>query len=323
MNTLQDFLASASIGQAIQYGSLTIFPLNVTNGHQAGYTTLDKALQTQQLQVSEVTEGGSVPDLHVSNKADQPVLMILGEELVGAKQNRTLNTTILVPAEAELDIPVTCVEQGRWAYRSRLFDSSGHTSHSKLRQSKMESTTRSLHAGSGYRADQSEVWGEVMRSMDAHSSSSPTHAMHDTYQQQAGNLKAYVDALADLNGAHGVVAVIGNEVVGADIFDTPETLADLWPKLARSYALDALETDRTAPINPERGPEQAASSPDTALEFLQKAMEAQQETFASVGLGQDVRLTSEAVIGSGLVWNEQVVHVNLFRRETPPLEQPR
>jgi hypothetical protein len=51
------------------------------------------------------------------------VLILDGEELVGAKQNRIVNTTILVAAGAEIVIPVSCVEQGRWTYKSDAFSS--------------------------------------------------------------------------------------------------------------------------------------------------------------------------------------------------------
>ena len=47
-----------------------------------------------------------------------------GEELKGAKQNRILNTTILIAAGSSLDVPVSCTEQGRWSYASREFDES-------------------------------------------------------------------------------------------------------------------------------------------------------------------------------------------------------
>ena len=51
-----------------------------------------------------------MPTLRVINGADRPVLLLDGEELVGAKQNRVLNTSVLVAKGARLDIPVSCVE---------------------------------------------------------------------------------------------------------------------------------------------------------------------------------------------------------------------
>ena len=64
-------------------------------------------------------QAGSVPFLKVANRADRPLLPLDGEELLGAKQNRILNTTVRVAAHTEVTIPVSCVEQGRWGYRGR------------------------------------------------------------------------------------------------------------------------------------------------------------------------------------------------------------
>jgi len=60
--------------------------------------------------ITEVTESGSVPFLQVANGADRPLLLLDGEELIGAKQNRILNTTVLVAGHTEVTIPVSCVE---------------------------------------------------------------------------------------------------------------------------------------------------------------------------------------------------------------------
>jgi hypothetical protein len=61
-----------------------------------------------------------VPTLRLTSAADRPVLLLDGEELIGAKQNRVLNTIVLA-AHSKLTIPVSCVEQGRGAYKSARF----------------------------------------------------------------------------------------------------------------------------------------------------------------------------------------------------------
>jgi hypothetical protein len=70
-----------------------------------------------------VSAGGSVPELKFVNESDKPVFLMDGEELIGAKQNRTLNLSILVPAKKAVGIPVSCVERGRWHHLSREFSS--------------------------------------------------------------------------------------------------------------------------------------------------------------------------------------------------------
>jgi hypothetical protein len=57
-----------------------------------------------------------------------------GEELVGAQQNRIVNATFLIAGLTEVTIPVGCVEQGRWSYRSQDFASGKKVMPAILRQ---------------------------------------------------------------------------------------------------------------------------------------------------------------------------------------------
>ena len=67
----------------------------------------------------EVSEGGHVPETEeIVNEGELSVLLLDGEELLGAKQNRVLNLTILVPAHQTCVVPVSCVESGRWHHVS-------------------------------------------------------------------------------------------------------------------------------------------------------------------------------------------------------------
>jgi hypothetical protein len=107
-----------------------MFPLVLRNDEQpgvAGYRTLDDALSRGEVEITEISEQGSVPELQLVNRGSRPVLIVDGEELVGAKQNRVVNLTILVAAQPELTIPVSCVEAGRWRAKSRAFSSAPGT----------------------------------------------------------------------------------------------------------------------------------------------------------------------------------------------------
>ena len=68
-----------------------------------------------------MTNGNAIKIMLVNNTGDSRVLFLEGEELRGAKQNRVLNTSVLIAAHSKTTIPVSCVEQGRWQYRSRHF----------------------------------------------------------------------------------------------------------------------------------------------------------------------------------------------------------
>ncbi len=301
MNKLATFFTGVSIGQPQLHGNMAIYPLHAKNGHQRTYQTLDEALAAKTLEISEMSESGSVPTLKVRNHGKQPVLMVVGEELVGAKQNRVLNTSLLVPAESDLPIPVSCVERGRWSYRGRNFDSSITTSHFTLRKVQTENVTASLRTKSTYDANQSAVWQEVERKISSTGSTTTTRALHEVYEQNEARLQGYLKAFTPPD-AQGMVVSVNGEVIGADLFDHADTLRALWPKLLRGYALDALE--RHAPN------EQSALT--DIQQFMTAAQSAADEIYESVGLGEDVRLSGDKVTGSGLLWQDKLVHASLF-----------
>ena len=99
-------------GQPQRHGALTVVPILAPMQAEPAWLTLAEA--GERVRITEISEGGSVPDLRVANLGDLPMLLLDGEQLVGAKQNRILNMTVLVAARSEVTIPVSCVEQGRW-----------------------------------------------------------------------------------------------------------------------------------------------------------------------------------------------------------------
>jgi ARG and Rhodanese-Phosphatase-superfamily-associated Protein domain len=110
-----------------------------------------------------------------------PVLLLDGEELIGAKQNRVLNTTVLIAAHSHLTIPVSCVEQGRWAYKSARFAVSNASLYASVRALKAEKVTAYLRATGKHTSDQFEIWKGVSFMAAAHEVQSPTGAMSDFY----------------------------------------------------------------------------------------------------------------------------------------------
>jgi hypothetical protein len=113
-------------GEAITHDRMVVFPIfpgpDGKGGEVLKYQTLEQAIAAGFVQV---TEHGSatVPELRLQNTGQTMVLIFDGEEIVGGQQNRVVNTTLLVPAIATFDLPVSCVEQGRWHATSRAFAS--------------------------------------------------------------------------------------------------------------------------------------------------------------------------------------------------------
>ena len=121
-----EWLRRMSPGRPKTAGSLAFFPLFRDTPGTFPYLTLGEALERHVLVITEVSQGGSVPELAVENSGDTAVLLLDGEELRGAKQNRVLNTSILLAPKARYVVPVSCTEQGRWHYVSNTFEDSGY-----------------------------------------------------------------------------------------------------------------------------------------------------------------------------------------------------
>ena len=216
------------VGDPVRYASLSVFPLFAEPSDEVDYILSDEAISADLIAVEEVSDAGSVPDLLVENKGDVRVLFIEGEELVGAKQNRILNTTVLIAAHSRTRIPVSCVEQGRWRYRTKKFHSGGTHAPSRLRRSLKASVTRSLRQSGQHRSDQSDVWKEVARQQESLGAASGTHAMSDTFKAHKEQLDAFREKLCYVDGAIGTIVAVGDKVVGCDLFDKPSTCKKVW-----------------------------------------------------------------------------------------------
>ena len=105
-------VGAITFGPAQTFRNLTLVPLVADEPRAADYAVLDEALALGTVQIGETSEAGRVPELKVLNHGDKAVFLLDGEELIGAKQNRVLNLSILVPPHSESTIPVSCVESG-------------------------------------------------------------------------------------------------------------------------------------------------------------------------------------------------------------------
>jgi hypothetical protein len=299
-------LSGVEITSVQQAGSLQVFGLRWSARNDLDYATLDEALLDKVLDVTEINEGGQVPAVRVMNKSERMVFLMAGELLVGCKQDRVLNTSMMVPSKREMAIPVACVEVGRWGYRSRKFRSGQTSSHGYLRAILCKETSARYKAKSAPGSDQRAVWAEVARKMGKMGSRSSSGALQDMFRDYGDKLDQMVRSISSPDGCNGAAFAMNGKILGVDLFDKPGTLNKLWPKLIKSYAVDALEDGNV---------DQKLLQPESVIEWARSAHSARQEWFDSPGVGQDVRIEGEMLIGAALVVEQQPVHLELFREE--------
>ena len=299
-------LGSVEVSSIQEAEGLQVYGLKWPLQGDLDYMTLDEALQQEVLDVTEFDEGGRVPTIKIVNKSNRLVFLMAGELLVGCKQDRVLNTSMIVPAKSEMPIPVTCVEAGRWGYQSNRFRSGESSSHSYLRMMVTSQSSAHYKARGVAGSDQQAVWKEVERKMGKMGSSSASSALHEIFQDYDEKLNKALETLSTPGECNGAAFAIRGRPVGVDLFDKTATLAKLWPKLIKGYAMDALEgpVDKPKPLEPE-----------SVITWLKSVRSAKQESFKSPGLGQDVRIAGEQLVGSTLVVDEHPVHLQLFSSE--------
>jgi hypothetical protein len=296
-------LQTVQADEPVHAGNLQVFGLRWEADAGPNYITLDEGLAAGLLEVTEVGDAGSVPTLKVTNKGDAFAFLMAGEQLAGGKQNRVLNASILVAPHSELPIPVSCVERGRWAYRGPRFGSSGSSSHSRLRRMMHVHATESYRSTGRPTSKQGEVWQEVDRKLEETFSHSDTAMLEQAYLDTQVLMSEEVDALTPPVGACGAAFAYGGKIIGFDLFDRAATLAKLWSKLVRAYALDAFVAKDNAAKAVTRA---------EVEQWLHSASAGKEEVFKSPGVGDDVRVQGKEMVAAGLVVTGQLVHVEAF-----------
>ncbi len=253
----------------IRRGTLSVFPVVAAGSHDTrDFLTLDEGLRTGEVVVSELgsvqplirrrpvpmyerRDRAEVNRLVLLNNSKRPLLLLAGEIVTGGKQDRVIGKDRLVPAESDpVDLSVFCVEPGRWVATSAKFGGlASAMAQPKVRAEAMASK------------NQEKVWSEVRKAQAdvAENLSAPAAAevrdttsyaavmQNDEVRQKLDSVAApmekeyrsLIQQLRDRN-AVGVVVAVNGEIIWADIFASTELLQKYWPKLARSYAAEAI-----------------------------------------------------------------------------------
>lgn len=305
MKTILDL----KVGAPKTVKNLTLFPLSGNPASSLDYLMIDLALDSKQAAVEEVSEGGSVPELRLVNKSEKVLLVPDGTELIGAKQNRIVNATLLIPPKSTTKIPVSCVEQGRWGYRSRGFRSSPHHAAHRLRKEMLVHQKMSLKEKRGYESDQGKIWSEVRNISDEVGFHSPTSALHDVYEGKKEDIEDYLGKFKVQAKQTGAVFFLGDRFEGMELFDKPSTFSKLFNKFLSGVALGALTLQpgqEKVDVDGLRGEvTRLFSEIDQALFEKYKA---------PVGVGEDWRYEGKISIGKALYQEADLIHLSAFRK---------
>jgi hypothetical protein len=300
---IKKYLSSLNFGELQHFKNMAVLPLMTALDDSPQYLILKQALDQHVLAIGEVSQEGRVPELKVINRSDMPVLLLDGEELAGAKQNRVLNTTILLEENSETIIPVSCTEQRRWSYESREFAESGTVMIPKIRKMKSQTVSESLESSREFRSDQGTVWTSIDELSERTGIHSRTAAMKDVYEAKEKDLDEYLINFSCLPKQKGLLTFLDEEIVGFDFLSLDTAYALLHPKLVKSYAMEALM---------QKAPKNEPPAVDKAKDFLKEAGRCKEKKYKSVGKGDDHRFEGKQMVGSALKFQKKAIHMAFF-----------
>jgi hypothetical protein len=307
-NILEKFFDDCVLMDKRAYKNLVIVPFIYNKEFKHDYISLDTAIDSSKLIIEEISSDGSVPELNVTNNCDFKVLILDGEELVGAKQNRVLNTTVLLNNNSVVRIPVSCVEQGRWEYKSKRFNKSNYMMHSKARMHKRKSVSMSanISEGKSFRSDQGKVWSEVHAFARQAKIDSSTLAMNDVYEGRKRDIEDYLNNIKIDGKINGLIAIINGDVVGIEYVSKPDEFTKILPKLVRSYAATAALAELK---------EASEDYVQKIRDFLTKISKTEYKRVPSVSLGEDISIDGAKITGSALVQDDEILHFMAYNEE--------
>ena len=313
-NPLAQVIGRLRVERPYTYENLTVFPLSL-RGPIVGLLrrrgtpdvrTLDEAIRRDWITVYEKGHA-EVPRVTVRNRSQYRVFLMNGEILVGGKQNRVVRDDVLLPPHSPaIEIPVYCVEKGRWAGTAEHFRPAPILAHPALRR----------RAASG--ASQDSIWREV----ESQSERLGVHTANGDYGKvyDDAGVRAQLDRImprlrrVPRSGHVGVVVAAGNRILGADIFTSNRLFTELWEKICRSYLLDYVARHPWHSQSIDR---------HDAQRFLEAALAARARVHDTPGVGHLWRLDGAAE-GTVLSWRGDVLHASLYGgHQIQPLPGPR
>lgn len=302
---LKNMLENLNTFPAEIHENMTVIGVNISEKNNSDLMSLEIGLNLGLVEISEVDENGSVNEVKIINKAVTPLLLIDGEEIIGSKQNRIINSTIIIPAKSEKIIPVSCTEAGRWNYNSTKFHYSKHMANSRVRRDKLISVSQSLKREKSFRSNQNKVWSNIREIQDELEVDSTTNALHDSFVQRSNDIESYKKSFTIHENQNGLIVYINGELVGFEIMYNSRRYKEYHDKIIESYILDAI-SKKGEEFNKELIDE------DSFLNMIKKS---EFESYDSVGLGVDYRIDTDNLSGSAVIYNNKVVNASFFMKD--------
>ena len=292
-----------NVSEPVEKNNITAFFLSSIEKNNNKYLSFSEAIAKNQVQISEVNKKGLLTKLSVSNKSSNNIIILNGELIIGTqiRQDRIVDSTVLIPGYATVLINTFCGEQYRWSPRlsnkistsESLYFSSGRANNAADINTKLSKQCR--------------IWSEISEKISDFNVKSFTNSVGQIYKKKKVNVEEIVNFFKIPSEAVGVALGINNQLVNIDIFSNNCMLQIYLPKIIRSIALDSFK----------KISKKSYLKKKEVHRFLRQIHQAnkQKRKVVEGTLGEELQFNSESVAGSILYHKEQTVHFSAFVKE--------
>ena len=303
MEQMPNMNLNFNVSEPVEKNNITTFFLSSIEKNNNKYLSFSEAIAKNQVQISEVNKEGLLTKLSVSNKSSDNIIILNGELIIGTqiRQDRIVDSTVLIPGYATVLINTFCGEQYRWSPRlsnkistsESLYFSSGRANNAADINTKLSKQCR--------------IWSEISEKISDFNVKSFTNSVDQIYKKKKVNVEEIVNFFKIPSEAVGVVLGINNQLVNIDIFSNNCMLQIYLPKIIRSIALDSFK----------KISKKSYLKKKDVHRFLRQIHQAnkQKRKVVEGTLGEELQFNSESVAGSILYHKEQTVHFSAFVKE--------
>ena len=287
-NELNDF----QIKTPLHIGGLKLYPVMFqTNSFDSNIEFIDKSFDRAEIDAFEASPEGVVTQVGVRNNSEKFVMILDGEGISGAKQNRIAQTTIILRPFSETIIPVNCIERGRWSYSAeRNFNKSDYSISPKMRDRKAEILkNRENHRLQG------AIWNEIDELSGKYKTRSGTDDLGEVLDH-AGRNNDYHDIYDKLEEQCNGYIVFGTERPFIEIFRNNRSRKHHMKKIIKSWVAD-VEASQIKHVDPNY--------------LLEKYLNASWFEDNSVGAEKSFK-TSDISNGRSYFLNGELIHSYYF-----------
>jgi len=286
----------------LQSGLISILEIKTDYCDTLEYISSGKAFKSEFIDVEEVSTSGSVNDLHVTNKSDKYIFFMDGDVLVGAKQNRVINTSVLLSPNMNKNISVSCIESGRWHFKTKKFSKPDYIIASKMRMEKKKQVYDSLEKHETHYADQRKIWNRVSDYEKENNMFSSTSDFNEILFERRNEMNKVFQDFIPNPEANGLVLFLGNNLSTIEIFNRKDIYTEYFPQIINSVLMEKISVKNTVEkLNREE-------SIMKLEEKMNRLNTLELKEFPGLGVGKEKRIKAEDFDLYELEFEEKKVH---------------